>query len=206
MKFTSDAVPNRYINESGDVVYLQKKDADRLIKTYICNGTDITERTEEDFGKISTRLIPNKIKHLIDAADQWSIKLEGSNIKIFQFFEEIPSMLKVFDSGIIARVKICDLEEDDTVVAFVDNEIAYKDVEDIRLLQAGPHIAGSINSQDIENFKNILSSADVNINITGEELNQLNKRSNAKEDLRDYIISVQKEYNEGFVFNDFLLF
>lgn len=205
MKLRSDAVPNNFLAPNNENIFLRKKDINMKIKTFLCDGKDIQDGSSE--GEISVRLLPGKVKDFLENFPGYLIKLEGSNIGIFQFFGTLPSMLKVHDSGYIGKVSIDELAEDDTVVAFVGDEIAYKDIEEVRQLPSDIPMTSRIeNIKEAEEFLATFKFKLDKIELTDAELEFYSKPSNLKEDLRDYIIQVSKAQNEGIVFNDLLLF
>lgn len=129
MKLRFESMPNTALTKNMESVQLEKKTTNITVATInIRNGAVLLSDKEST---LSVKMIPIAVKQLINNDPVFVIQFDNGENIILQSMDHDLRVGKIGDDGVVYLTPIQDLNEEDTVICYEDEDVYYNDITSI---------------------------------------------------------------------------
>jgi len=125
-------MPNVVLDENFNPIEIEKKTKGLEVKTIALKNSSAV--INKGTSSLSIKMIPQKAKALVKADPIYVMNFSAGENLILQAMDHDLRMAKLGDDGNIYLTPIQDLEEEDTILGFNDDDIFYNDITSINEL------------------------------------------------------------------------
>lgn len=135
MKIRFESMPNTCLGIDGNTLSIEKKTTDEQLSTFILNKNELMKQNSS--AGLSIKMIPRDAQAIVLSSPIYIINLSEGDHIIFQCIDHDLRIGKLGDDGVVYLTPIDEIEEDDTVLTYHDDDISYTDIISIEEIDSG---------------------------------------------------------------------